>query len=177
VYGNAALISENNSHLGYYFPVNEVKKVVTKPASGDIYLDMLSQKSKICSVSSMLKRDVLEFLGGYDEKLAYEDLDLWIRASRKYEFYFIDEILVKRREVFSSLGSQFFVKNNARTRKINFSSYLVLKKAKVLNKTKKEHKALLKRLHYEMMKAWQTNDYKLLVRLAFLELKIRIAIV
>lgn len=176
VYGNAALISENNLHLGYYFPVNELKKVVIKPASGDIYLDMLSQKSKICSVSSMLKRNVIEFLEGYDENLAYEDLDLWIRASRKYQFYFIDKILVQRRELSTSLGSQFFVKNNARTRKINYSSFLVLKKAKALNKTKIEHIALLKRLHYEMKKAWYTNDYILLVRLSFLELKIRIAI-
>lgn len=173
VYGNVELISENNDHLGYYFPVNNYQKAISKPASGDIYMEMLSQSSKICSVSSMIKREVLEELGGYDENLAYEDLDIWIRASRNKIFYFIDEILVKRREITSSLGSQFFVKNNQRTRTINHSSYLVIKKAIVLNKTKEENKALMKRLHYEMMKAYKTNDFLLFLKYVPLELKLR----
>lgn len=173
VYGNVELISENSSHLGFYFPVNGAKKVISKPASGDIYMAMLSQSSKICSVSSMIKRDVLEDFGGYDENLAYEDLDIWIRASRKYKFHFIDEILVKRREVSTSLGSQFFVKNSKRTRVINYSSYIVIKKAIALNKTKEENKALMKRMHYEMMKAYKTNDFLLFIKYIPLELKLR----
>jgi glycosyltransferase involved in cell wall biosynthesis len=173
VYGNAELISENNSHLGFYFPVNGAKKVISKPASGDIYMAMLSQSSKICSVSSMIKRKVLEELGGYDENLAYEDLDIWIRASRNHKFHFIDEILVKRREISTSLGSQFFVKNNPRTKRLNFSTYLIIKKAIVLNKTRQENKALMKRMHYEMIKAFQTNDFILFIKYVPLELKLR----
>ena len=173
VYGNVELISENSSHLDFYFPVNGAKKVISKPASGDIYLDMLSQSSKICSVSSMIKREVLEELGGYDETLGFEDLDIWIRTSRKYPFYFIDDILVKRRELTTSLSTKFFIKNNAKTRKLNYSSYLILKKAMVLNETRQENKALMKRMHHEMMKAYNTNDFLLFLKYIPLELKLR----
>jgi len=173
VYGNAEIISENNNHLRYYYKVGVEKKALIKPASGDIYLSMLNQNSMICSVSSMIKRDVLQELKGYDENLAYEDLDLWIRTSRAYNFEFIDAVLVQKREVENSLGNQFYKKFNRRTRKINHSSYLVIKKAIALNKTKIENKALLKRLHYEMTKAYKTFDIWLFIKYIPLELRLR----
>lgn len=173
VYGNAEVISENNNHLCYYYKVGVEKKALIKPASGDIYLSMLNQSSMICSVSSMVKQDVLEELNGYDENLAYEDLDLWIRISRNYNFEFIDAVLVQKREVENSLGNQFYKKFNRRTRKINHSSYLVIKKAIALNKTKIENKALLKRLHYEMTKAYKTFDIWLFIKYIPLELRLR----
>jgi len=173
VYGNVELISENNSHNGYYYPVNSHKEVIEKPASGDIYLSMLSQSSKICSVSSMAKRTVLDHLNGYDENLAYEDLDVWIRASRLYNFDFIDRILIQKRELENSLGSQFYKKLNSRTRKINHSTYLVIKKAMALNETKIENRALLKRLHFEMDKSLKTYDFMLFLKYIPLEIKLR----
>lgn len=173
VYGNVELISEKNTHNGYYYPVNSNKEAIEKPASGDIYLSMLSQNSKICSVSAMIKKTVLDRLNGYDEKLEYEDLDLWIRTSRLYNFDFIDHIIVQKRELENSLGSQFFKKSNSRTRKINRSTYLVIKKAIALNENKTENRALLKRLHFEMDKSFQTNDFILLLKYIPLEIKLR----
>lgn len=173
VYGNVELISENNTHNGYYYPVNSNKEAIEKPASGDIYLSMLSQNSKICSVSAMIKKTVLDRLNGYDENLEYEDLDLWIRASRYYNFEFIDRILVQKRELENSLGSQFFKKLNSRTQKINRSTYLVIKKAVALNETRLENKALLKRLHFEMDKSFKTYDFILLLKYIPLEIKLR----
>jgi glycosyltransferase involved in cell wall biosynthesis len=173
VYGNAELIDANNTHLSYYYEVNAKKKAIKKPASGAIYLAMLSQSSMICSVSSMIKREVLESLNGYDENLAYEDLDLWIRASRSYNFVYIDSVLIQKRELENSMGNHFFKKFNARTKKINHSSYLVIKKAIALNKTKEENKALLKRLHYEMTKAYKTLDLILFMKYIPLEIKLR----
>jgi glycosyltransferase involved in cell wall biosynthesis len=173
VYGNTELITENNIHNGYYYEVNSSKKVIEKPATGNIYLSMLNQNSKICSVSAMIKKTVLEHLNGYDENLEYEDLDLWIRASRSYSFEFIDAILVQKRELENSLGSQFYKKFNSRTRKINYSTYLIIKKVIPLNETKKENKALLKRLHYEMDKAYKTYDLLLLLKYIPLEIKLR----
>ncbi|WP_278009103.1 hypothetical protein [Flavobacterium gyeonganense] len=173
MYGNAEVISENNTHIRYYYELDEDKKTLIKPATGDIYLAMLSQSSMICSVSSMVKREVLDELNGYDENLAYEDLDLWIRASRTYNFEFIDAVLIQKRELENSLGNQFFKKFNSRTKKINYSSYLVIRKAISLNKTKEENKALLKRLHYEMIKAYKTNDILLFFKYIPLELKLR----
>lgn len=173
VYGNAELINKNNTHLRYYYEVDNDQKVLKKPAEGDIYLAMLSQSSMICSVSSMVNREVLERLNGYDENLAYEDLDLWIRTSRSYNFEFIDAVLIKKRELENSMGNLFFKKFNARTKKLNYSSYLVIKKAIALNKTKQENKALLKRLHFEMIKAYQTYNILLFIKYIPLELRLR----
>jgi glycosyltransferase involved in cell wall biosynthesis len=173
VYGNVELISEKNEHLEYYYEVDSKKNAIKKPASGDIYLAILSQSNKICSVSAMIKKNVLEELNGYDENLAYEDLDLWIRVSRNYNFEYIDAILVQKRELESSHGSQFYKKLNSRTRKINYSSYLVIKKAIELNNSKIENKALLKRLHNEMEKAYKTYDILLFLKYIPLEMKLR----
>lgn len=173
VYGNAEIISENNINLSYYYQVNAEKKALKKPATGDIYLSILSQSSMICSVSSMIKREVLKELNGYDENLAYEDLDLWIRTARNYNFEFIDAVLIQKRELESSLGNQFYKKFNSRTRKINHSSHLIIKKAIILNRSKIENKALLKRLHYEMNKAYKTYDIGLFLKYIPLELKLR----
>ena len=174
VYGNAEIISENNQHLLYYYEVNHEKKVLKKPATGDIYSSILSQSSMICSVASMVKREVLDELKGYDENLAYEDLDLWIRTARNYNFEFIDSVLIQKRELENSLGSQFYKKFNSRTRKINHSTYLIIKKAIALNKTKAENKAVLKRVHQEMVKAQKTYDIGLFIKYIPLELKLRL---
>ncbi len=76
-------------------------------------------------------RDFANFdeLKGYDENLAYEDLDFWIRASRLYQFDFIDCILIQKRISDTSLTSSFYDKNNSRFKKINTTTYLILKKA------------------------------------------------
>lgn len=173
VYGNAEIIYENNKHLRYYYEVNAEKKVLKKPATGDIYSSILSQSSMICSVASMVKREVLDELKGYDENLAYEDLDLWIRTARNYNFEFIDSVLIQKRELENSLGSQFYKKFSSRTRKINHSTYLIIKKAIALNKTKAENKAVLKRVHQEMVKAQKTYDIGLFIKYIPLELKLR----
>jgi len=174
IYGNAEIISENNQHLRYYYEVNAEKKVLKKPATGDIYSSILSQSSMICSVASMVKREVLDELKGYDENLAYEDLDLWIRTARNYNFEFIDSVLIQKRELEDSLGSQFYKKFSSRTRKINHSTYLIIKKAIALNKTKAENKAVLKRVHQEMVKAQKTYDIGLFIKYIPLELKLRL---
>lgn len=173
VYGNAEIISEDNIHLGYYYKVDADKKAIIKPASGDIYKAILSQSSMICSISSMIKKEVLIELNGYDENLSYEDLDIWIRTSRKYNFEFIDSVLIQKRELANSLGNMFYKKLNSRTKKINRSTYLVIRKAIALNQTKEENKALLKRLHFEMEKAYRTLDLLLFIKYIPLELKLR----
>lgn len=65
----------------------------------------------------MVKKTVFDHLEGYDESLVYEDLDFWIRASRIYDFDFIDEVLIQKRVVANSLGSFFFKKNDLRAKK------------------------------------------------------------
>jgi len=177
VYGNVELISENGTFDSYYFPVNNQKKTIEKRITGDIYQSVLSGGNSICSVSAMIKKTVFDRLQGYDETLTYEDLDFWIRASRFFEFDFIDEPIVQKRIVSNSLGSDFFKKNDSRAKKINYSTYLILKKAIALNQNRAEDLAIQKRVHHEIIHTLKINDFRLflkLISLRFLLIKRKI---
>ena len=160
VYGNAEIINENGSFNSYYFPVNANGKVISKRVTGDIYSSVLSTGDSICSVSALIKKSVFDFLGGYDETLNYEDLDSWIRASREFEFDFIDEIVVKKRTVINSLGSNFYKKRH----KINISTYKILKKALKLNRSKREDLALQKRVNHEIIHSFKNRSLNLFMK-------------
>jgi glycosyltransferase involved in cell wall biosynthesis len=160
VYGNAEIINENGSFNSYYFPVDANGYAISKRKTGDIYASVLSTGDSICSVSTLIKKTVFDFLGGYDETLGYEDLDSWVRASRVYEFDFIDAVLIKKRIVSNSLGTDFFKKNN----KINFSTYKILRKALKLNRSKNEDLALQKRVHYEIIHSFKNRSFNLFLK-------------
>jgi len=125
VYGNAEIINEDGSFNSFYFPVDQSGKVISNRTIGDIYCSVLSSGDSICSVSAMIKKSVFDFLEGYDETLAYEDLDSWIRASREFEFDFIDDVLVKKRTVNNSLGTKFYTKNHKNYKRCFVPYYIV----------------------------------------------------
>lgn len=164
VYGNVELILENGTFDSYYFPVNPEKKVIHKRITGDIYQSVLAGGDSICSVSALIKKSVFDHLGGYDESLAYEDLDFWIRASRIYDFDFIDEPIMQKRIVSTSLATDFFKKNDHRSKKINYSNYLILKKALKLNRNKQEDLALQKRIHNSIVRCFKNRNYWLVMK-------------
>lgn len=177
VYGNAEMIDENGNFISYYFNVDSNTKVIGTRAGGDEYLTILAgKKDAMCSVSAMIKKSVFDDLQGYDENLAYEDLDFWIRASRKYKFDFIDEIIMQKRTLINSLSNAFENKNNSRSKKINYSTYLIINKAIQQNKTKEENIVLLRRVHGELVLAYKNSNYKLLLKYILLKIKIEILI-
>jgi glycosyltransferase involved in cell wall biosynthesis len=173
VYGNAELISEKGSFDSYYFPVNYQKKVAKKRITGDIYKNVLSDFYSMCSVSAMIKKSVLDHLGGYDESLAYEDLDFWLRASRIFEFDFIDELIMQKRIVTKSLAADFYKKNDSRTKKIDYSTYLILKKGIKINRSLQEDLAIQKRIHNGIQQSFENRNYWLVLK--NLELRIILA--
>jgi len=168
VYGNLIEIDENGSSLRNYYTEKD------HPESGDIYKMVIGRTTKICSVSSMVKISVFEKLGYYDEKLAYEDLDLWIRASREFDFEYINDVLAYKRETPNSLSSHFLIKNNSRTKKLNASTFKILNNAYHLNKSINEHQALLGRIRFEMFKFIKARNFTLLFKLFLLEIKVRL---
>lgn len=174
IYGNAELISENGNFINDYFKTDTNRKRIQSQPTGDIYIGLLNGNNNLCSVSSLVKREVFEALNGYDENLAYEDYDFWIRAARIYNFDYIDEILIQKRVLPDSMYTLQTKKNNKRTRQFNFSTYVILNKAFILNRTKEEFTAMLKRIHYEMIIAYKTRDFRLLMKYIFLEIKVRL---
>lgn len=167
VYGNLIQIDENGLYLNDYYTEED------HPESGNIYKMVIGRTTKICSVSSMVKKTVFETVGYYDENLAYEDLDLWIRASRIFDFEYIPEILVEKRELTSSLSAHFTKKNNKKTKRLNESTFQILKKAFKLNRTKEEHKAFLGRIRFELYKFIKSRNIILTFKLLLFEIRVR----
>jgi glycosyltransferase involved in cell wall biosynthesis len=170
VYGNAELISENGKHQNYYFKVDSQFKTIEKRPTGNIYAALISPKTIICSVSSMVKKSVFDELKGYDENLSYEDYDFWIRVSRKHTIEFIDTVLIKKRMLPNSLYESFLKSKN----KHGYSTHQILKKALQLNQNKKENKILLSKIYIEIKIAIKTKNYFLAFMNSKLFLKVGI---
>ncbi|CDF80232.1 glycosyltransferase (GT2) [Formosa agariphila KMM 3901] len=154
VFSNVELIEENGAHKYYLYPINNDFTAKTKPVTGNIYSRLLHSYF-LSSASILMKTDVLKLLGGYDENLMYEDVDFWFRSSRIYDYDYVDKVLVKKRVVSDSLGTNFKKKNR---RKFGESTYIICKKAFNMNEKKSEHKALQNRVIYELKLALKNRD-------------------
>jgi glycosyltransferase involved in cell wall biosynthesis len=144
-FGNA-LYSNDVLH-SYRFP---------KPAEGDIYSEVI-RKYFICPASMMSRRSVLTMLNGYDESLAYEDFDFWVRSSRVFKYFYSPQVLVKKRIVKGSMSDKQFERGNPQ----QLSTYRVCEKILSLNKTTEENKALRQRIRYELKHALLKLDFGL----------------
>jgi len=136
---DAEWINEQGQHLYTHstrFPHNTIPQ-------GDIYLHLI-QKYFICSPTMMFRRTVINTLQGYDETLAYEDFDFWIRSSRLFHYAYTPEVLVKKRVVSTSMSKQQLSSNTQQR-----TTLRVCQKIMALNKTKAERRALTHRLIYE----------------------------
>ncbi len=124
--------------------------------SGDMYKDLI-ERYFICSPTMMFRKAMLDSLGGYDESLAFEDFDLWIRASRNFKFIYSPAVLVKKREVMSSMSAKQFERANPQ----RLSTLEVCKKIKLLNRNRKEADALRRRLRYEIRVSLRSLDFRM----------------
>lgn len=112
---------------------------------GNIYKELIA-RFFICSPTMMFRRSVLEALGGYDEDLAYEDFDFWIRSSRHFNYCYTPEVLVKKRVVKNSMSQKQFSLFSPQLK----STYRVCEKVMALNRNREEQRALGQRIMYEM---------------------------
>jgi hypothetical protein len=105
----------------------------------------------------LIKRKVLELLNGYDEQLAYEDFDFWIRSSRHFKYLYIPKPLVKRRILNDAMSRRQFVKGSEQLR----STFMVCRKITELSETKEEKQALMSRIRYEIKTCLKLFDFSL----------------
>ncbi|MFZ1806773.1 MAG: glycosyltransferase [Cyclobacteriaceae bacterium] len=153
-FSDAELIDDNGNAFGFHsdnYPHDTIPQ-------GNIYRDVIARYF-ILSPTMLIKREVLELLGGYDEQLAYEDFDFWIRSSRHFKYLYIPEPLVKRRVLNDSMNSKQFVKGSSQLR----STFIVCRKINELNETQEEKKALLSRIRYEIKICLRLFDFSLAV--------------
>lgn len=140
-FSDAEWIDETGKHLYFHsdrFPHTTIPQ-------GDIYKELISRYF-ICPPTVMFKRDVINSLGGYDETLTYEDFDFWIRSSRKFKYSYSTQVLVKKRLTSAALANKQFKLLNKHSQ----TTYRVCKKIMALNRSKDEHRALNKRIYYEI---------------------------
>ncbi len=133
---------------------------------GDVYAELI-HRYFICSPTMMVRKSIHDKAGGYDERLYYEDFDLWIRASREYLFFYIPKALVQKRIVPNSLGQKQYSWNSKQME----STYHVCKKIFVLNRTRQEKNALNKRILYELK--WNVRFFNLILVVKYLVLLVR----
>ncbi|HTE33569.1 MAG TPA: hypothetical protein VK666_24475, partial [Chryseolinea sp.] len=124
------------------------KGLIRQIPRGNIYRDVLARYF-VPTPTLMIRRTVLDTLGGYDEQLAYEDFDLLVRSSRICGYGFINERLTHIRKVATSLSSRQYMPEDAQL----YSTYLVCRKAQQLNRDERDHEALVKRVRFELRQA------------------------
>lgn len=135
--------------------------------SGDLY-DQLVERYFIAPPTMMMKKEVFDYLGGYDEELAYEDFDFWVRSSHRYKYAYLDEKLTKIRRSSGSLSTKFY---SERSGDMLLSTYKVCEKASVLNRTQRDRVALSNRISYEMRQCLFTSNFDLVKQFYALQTK------
>lgn len=162
-FSDAILIDEEGNEIG----LHSEKYPHSSIPSGDIYLQLI-QRYFICAPSMLIKREVLTHLNGYDETLAYEDFDFWIRSARAYKYLYLPNALVKRRIVRNSMKDDQFKKGSRQLQ----STYKVCEKIKLLNRLEEENNALKARLRYELKICFKLFDISLAIKYAKLLMSI-----
>lgn len=154
-FGDAMYIDEAGSFLSYHsdrFPAGSVPQ-------GDIYTELI-WKYFISGPSTMVRKRVLDELGGYDESLAYEDFDFWIRSSRSYKYFYTPRVLVKQRLVKGGLHEKQFTRRSVHA----WSTLAVCRKILALNRTREEQSALTSRVLYEFRQSLFRMDIRLAIQ-------------
>ena len=130
---------------------------IEKMPQGDVFHHVL-ERYFICTPTMVMKKSVLDKLGGYDPDLAYEDFDLWVRSSRYFQYHYLDEVLMKKRKLSNSLSSQ---RLKHRENEQLASSLKVCEKAFSLCKLRSDFKSLHKRLIFEIRQCLKVGAYEL----------------
>ncbi|MBC7407505.1 MAG: glycosyltransferase [Arcicella sp.] len=148
VFSDAEYIDEYSNWLGIFYKKNQ------RIPEGNIYEEIL-KKSFIMPSSMMIRKSILDKLGGYDENLSYEDFDFWVRSSRRYDYAYVPQILVQQRILNGSHSTKFTQKHNILTP----STVQVCEKALLLNETESENQALIIRLKVVLRQCVFTENY------------------
>ena len=153
IFTEAEYIDEKGKHLWYHYR-DRLKHIRPIPV-GDVYADVLARYF-ISPPTMMVRKRVLDELGGYDEQLAYEDFDFWVRSARNWKYAYLNECTTQVRKHKDSMSAQQYQPKDPQLH----STYLVCQKAFELNRNDKEEKALATRLKYELRRAFRSGNFR-----------------
>ncbi|HEX2854044.1 MAG TPA: glycosyltransferase [Opitutaceae bacterium] len=83
LYGDAYQIDENGARLPLRF--NAAHRNLPVLPDGWVF-DTLIEENFVPAMTTLVRRRCYEVVGGYDESLAFEDWDMWLRMSRSFQF-------------------------------------------------------------------------------------------
>ncbi|WP_044201143.1 glycosyltransferase [Flammeovirga sp. OC4] len=157
VFSDVVSINEQGQLLtSSYFKRNSDGVLLEEVKEGDVYERILRNPPLFGAPSITFRTSTLKELGGYDETLAYEDYDIWIRLSRNHQFAFYDKVNTYKRKVKSSLSQNFYKRRGNELLK---STFKICLKARQLNQNKAEDQSLSKSIAYHQRLAYYTENF------------------
>ncbi len=112
LYSDAWLMDETGARLPGLFI--ESYRQFEKMPSGMIF-PVVWKGNFIPAMSTLIRRSCLEAVGHYDERLIYEDWDMWLRLSEVYSFLYSPVPSATYRLVSNSLVQTVYDRDNARS--------------------------------------------------------------
>ena len=147
VYSDAWQIDQHGNLLSAKF-IGSHRSFETMP-EGKLF-PILLEGNFIPAMATLIRRACFETVGFYDENLAYEDYDMWLRLARQYEFVFLPGISVKYRVVPTS-ATRTILKSGGEGLRSDFRTYEKFLRARDLNSEERARvKLRLTFVGYEM---------------------------
>ena len=100
VYSDAFQIDEHGNELPQM--VIQDPKAILVPHEGYMF-DRLWDENRIPALTALIRRECFTQVGTYDEKLYFEDWDMWLRISRKFRFVYDNKPSAKYRIISTSM--------------------------------------------------------------------------
>lgn len=96
VFSDAYVINENSQIVENTSFIQMCRKdLVLKPKAN--YFDILMDGNFIPGMSVLLRKSAVEGVGLFDENISFEDFDMWLRLSEKFDFIYDNNLTVKYR--------------------------------------------------------------------------------
>ena len=86
---------------------------------------MLIDRYFVHPLATIIRRNAITSVGGYDERLVVEDYDMWLRLAEKYDLVFCEGVFSKYRIVSSSMTRTVFINP---TPNYSYGNYLICEK-------------------------------------------------
>ena len=156
-FGDARIIDKNGITTGEHLTGAYFNGIVPE---GILFATILA-KYFINPATMMYSNRLLEYLKGYDESLAYEDFDLWVRSSKYFKYCYSNSFLIAKRVLKDSHGGKQYKPGSTMLK----STFVVCEKAYALCENKEEYRALLIRIKYEMKMAFFSFNWSVALNL------------
>ena len=90
VFGQSRVVSEDGREVGVWFGG------WPRVPEGRVFGELI-RNNFVAAATSMMRRSAIEAVGGYDERLFYEDYDMFLRLADRYEFRYLPGIVTNYR--------------------------------------------------------------------------------